>query len=248
MIITRIKWANAKRREVPIVRPAEKGDPVLYLVPLRYVSHSRSGPISTCLDPDHPCLPGSLKSAPHFAQPETMAGSVRVVSVNLNQRSGYGPHHREWTHGDLKLWAEWLNSKGILRHGAKAELETADTAASVTLAKLGQFAIPQIDGIPILRDEYATLSNAVHGSAKGFRMTKDIKETLLWSDAKDQRGKWGTRESTVVAGINLTLLAIFRKDLTGASAPSLRDAVGLALPASKFPDIKTHLQIVIRKP
>jgi len=79
-------------------------------------------------------------------------------------------------------------------------------------------------------------------------MTKDIKETLLWSDAKDQRGKWASRESTVIAGINLTLLAIFRKGLTGASAPALRDAVGLALPASKFPDIKTHLQIVIRKP
>jgi hypothetical protein len=107
--------------------------------------------------------------------------------------------------------------------------------------------IPQIDAMPVLRAEYATLSKAVHASAKSFRMTHDIKETLLWSDAAEQRGKWQTREQEVLLQINLCLLAVFRHELGGAAAPGLRDAIGLAVPTSKFADIKTHMNVVIRK-
>lgn len=108
--------------------------------------------------------------------------------------------------------------------------------------------VPQIDAMPVLRAEYATLSKAVHASAKNFRMTNDIKETLLWSNANEQRGKWQTREQVVMSHINLCLLALFRTDLEGAASPGLRDAIGLAVPASRFGEIKTHMKVIIRKP
>jgi hypothetical protein len=108
--------------------------------------------------------------------------------------------------------------------------------------------VPQIDAMPGLRAEYATLSKAVHASAKSFRMTKDINETLLWSDAKEQQGMWRTREHVVLLNINLCLLALFRRELEGAASPALRGAIGLAVPESTFADIKTHMNVIIRKP
>jgi len=108
--------------------------------------------------------------------------------------------------------------------------------------------VPQIDAMPVLRAEYATLSKAVHASAKSFRMTHDIKQTLLWSDANEQRGKWQTREQVVILHINLCLLTLFRHELAGAASPALRDAIGLAVPASRFSDIKTHMNVIVRKP
>jgi len=107
---------------------------------------------------------------------------------------------------------------------------------------------PSIDAMPVLRAEYATLSKAVHASAKMFRMTNNIKETLLWSDAASERGKWHTREQVVIANINLCLLALFRRELEGAGAAGLRDAIGLAVSPTKWSDIKTHMKVIIHKP
>jgi hypothetical protein len=50
-------------------------------------------------------------------------------------------------------------------------------------------------------------------------MANNIKDTLLWSDAKEQKGKWQTRESAVLRNINLALLALFRSGLGGACSP-----------------------------
>jgi superfamily I DNA/RNA helicase len=44
--------------------------------------------------------------------------------------------HYPWTHGDLKLWSEWLNPKGNLRPGAKDLIEAADDSLPVTTARL----------------------------------------------------------------------------------------------------------------
>jgi hypothetical protein len=108
--------------------------------------------------------------------------------------------------------------------------------------------VPQLDATPILRAEYATLSKAVHASAKSFRMTNDIKETQLWSDDAAQLGKWQTREQVVITSVNYCLLALFRDQLEGGAAPALREAIGLAVPASRLSDIKTHMKVIIRKP
>ncbi|HET6844417.1 MAG TPA: hypothetical protein VFK06_22450 [Candidatus Angelobacter sp.] len=111
-----------------------------------------------------------------------------------------------------------------------------------------RIAAATLDACPTLRNEYATLSKAVHASAKSFRMTNNIKETLLWSAAPEQKGKWRCREQVVIASINLLLLALFRNELSGASAAGLRDAIGLALPPSMLPEVKTHMNVVVRKP
>jgi superfamily I DNA/RNA helicase len=48
--------------------------------------------------------------------------------------SSVGDH--PWSHRDLKLWAEWLNPKGILRPGAKALIDESDDSLSVTTERL----------------------------------------------------------------------------------------------------------------
>ena len=108
--------------------------------------------------------------------------------------------------------------------------------------------VPIVDPMPHIRAEYATLSKAVHASARSFRMTKDIKTTLLWSHAQASLGQWQTRESAVLINLNLLLLAHFREDLVGAAMTSLREAVSLAIPAKLYPEIKAALAVVLRKP
>jgi hypothetical protein len=105
-----------------------------------------------------------------------------------------------------------------------------------------------IDAMPPLRTEYATLSKAVHASAKSFRMTNNIKETQLWSAASDQKGKWQTRERAVISSLNLLLLALYRTQMSGASASALREAIALALPASLLSEVKLQMNVVIPKP
>ena len=48
----------------------------------------------------------------------------------------YGEDHHLWTHGDLAPWAEWLESKGILRHGAKEKLQSHEKRQLVTTERL----------------------------------------------------------------------------------------------------------------
>ena len=45
----------------------------------------------------------------------------RILAL-LVAHPAYGDGHRPWTHGDLALWAECLQAKGILKHGAKKRL------------------------------------------------------------------------------------------------------------------------------
>jgi superfamily I DNA/RNA helicase len=47
-----------------------------------------------------------------------------------------GQNQRLWTHGDLALWAEWIVSKGVLKHGAKKKFQEADTNRPVTVETL----------------------------------------------------------------------------------------------------------------
>ena len=51
----------------------------------------------------------------------------RILSL-LVAHPDFGEGHRPWTNGDVALWAEVLQAKGILRHGMKAKLKAADAA------------------------------------------------------------------------------------------------------------------------
>jgi len=108
--------------------------------------------------------------------------------------------------------------------------------------------VPTVDPMPHIHTEYSTLSKAVHASAKGFRMTNDVKTTLLWSDSVPSLNQWQTREIAVLTNLNLLLVSHFRNGLTGAGAASLREAVGLAIAVNRYPDIKAHLSVTLRKP
>ena len=108
--------------------------------------------------------------------------------------------------------------------------------------------VAQVDPVPHLQKEYSTLSKAVHASAKGFRMTNDIKTTLLFSEAKASLNQWESRERVVITHLNLLLLAHYRAQLAGAAESGLREAIGLAVPASLFAEVQTHLAVVLRKP
>ena len=101
----------------------------------------------------------------------------------------------------------------------------------------------QLTGIPRLKEEYSTLSKAVHGSAKSFRMTVDVQSTLLWSQVVSHLGAWATREQRTVASLNLLLLTLFRDQLHGTSFLDLRRTVSLAVPTQKYPQIRAELGI-----
>lgn len=51
--------------------------------------------------------------------------------------------HRPWTKGDVALWGEVLKTQGILRHGAKSKLKTADPASEVTVETLRNILEPE---------------------------------------------------------------------------------------------------------
>lgn len=59
----------------------------------------------------------------------------RILAL-LAAHPDFGDERRDWTQGDLALWAEWLQSKGILKHGAKKRLQRADPAAPATIETL----------------------------------------------------------------------------------------------------------------
>jgi hypothetical protein len=108
--------------------------------------------------------------------------------------------------------------------------------------------VVSVDPMPRLQNEYSTLSKAVHASAESFRMTNDVRTTLLWSEAKSSLNQWQTREAAVLTNINILLLSHFREQLVGAAESGLREAIGLAVPNSQLPAIKAILKVVLRKP
>jgi hypothetical protein len=65
----------------------------------------------------------------------------RILSL-LVAHPDFGENHRPWTNGDVVLWAEVLQSKGILRHGLKAKLKAAEMSKSATLERLDQIFEP----------------------------------------------------------------------------------------------------------
>lgn len=100
-----------------------------------------------------------------------------------------------------------------------------------------------LTGLDVLKSEYATLSKAVHGSAKNFRMTKDLIDIRLWGNDAHSVGQWATREKSVITALNKLLLYIFAKELLGTKNRALRESIGLIMPGSTCTSFKTELGI-----
>lgn len=102
-------------------------------------------------------------------------------------------------------------------------------------------------GVDVLRQEYATLSKAVHGSAHSFRMTKSGEAVGLNVSSFPELGSWESREKKVLYGINLVLLVFFRPMLQGASNVPLRKAISLVINnVTKQAAIKAKFDVALR--
>jgi hypothetical protein len=105
-----------------------------------------------------------------------------------------------------------------------------------------------VSGLVTLKEEFSTLSRAVHASSRNFRMTVDTTSPLLWSDSLPSLGSWATREKKVILGINLLLLSLFRDQLEGTNFSDLRKSLAWAIPATNHPLIKKELNITLYRP
>jgi hypothetical protein len=105
-----------------------------------------------------------------------------------------------------------------------------------------------LTGLPVLQNEYSTLSKAVHGSAKQFRMTNNLEDIRLWAGDTIAVSQWATRERLLIQSLNLLLLSLFREHLAGAKLLGLRQVVGAVIPKNRHPEIKTALGITLIAP
>lgn len=104
-----------------------------------------------------------------------------------------------------------------------------------------------LSGREILKKEYETLSKAVHGSARSFRMTEDGKAVNLWSTEKRRLSQWRSRENSVLKGLNLLYLTFFREELKGAKQAHLRAVLGFCIPQSKDREIQQAYGVRIKR-
>ena len=93
-----------------------------------------------------------------------------------------------------------------------------------------------------LRSEYSVLSKAVHGSARSFQMTQTGNVTLTNSDDAEH-SKWATRHRSVLLCVNLLLVALYHRSLTGTQQRDLRKAISLAIPDHYQNDIFQNLKV-----
>jgi hypothetical protein len=102
-----------------------------------------------------------------------------------------------------------------------------------------------IAGLDIIKDEYATLSQAVHASAQNFRMTKSSSAILLWNTDKSQAGMWSSRERKVIEGISLLFVCLHRDSLIGSKNSNLREILKYSITDPKKSALKNKLNITI---
>jgi hypothetical protein len=103
-----------------------------------------------------------------------------------------------------------------------------------------------ITGLALIKTEYSTLSRAVHASSKGFRMSPNAREVVLWNADAASLGRWISRERSTLCGLNLLLTAIFRRFLQGAQQIGMRQSLSLVIPKSFHLRIKSELKVTVR--
>jgi superfamily I DNA/RNA helicase len=62
--------------------------------------------------------------------------SANRILALLAGHPEFGDGHRPWTMGDVALWAQWLQAKGVLRHGVKSKLNRFDDTQFATIERL----------------------------------------------------------------------------------------------------------------
>ena len=93
-----------------------------------------------------------------------------------------------------------------------------------------------------LRNEYATLSKAVHGSAESFLMTQGGSIAITNND-KAKYNQWNARHSRALQWLNFLLLVLNSSTLEGSQNIDLRKSVSLAMPSHYHDAIAKHLSV-----
>ncbi|HXA39204.1 MAG TPA: hypothetical protein VNW53_09405 [Phenylobacterium sp.] len=104
-----------------------------------------------------------------------------------------------------------------------------------------------IKGLDVIKAEYATLSKAVHGSTTNFRMTDGVSNVLLWSTEAKRLSMWATRERSVLEGIALLYVCLFRAELAGTKKAALRNMLYFVVSSARAARIRSELKINITK-
>lgn len=102
-------------------------------------------------------------------------------------------------------------------------------------------------GMGLLRQQYGKLSEAVHASSEGFRMSAEGEAVRLWLIDEEHESRWNSYERKALQAVNLVLLTFFREQLNGAAFPQLREAVSFVVPPAKDEDIHRSLGVRIRR-
>lgn len=99
-------------------------------------------------------------------------------------------------------------------------------------------------GLDTLKDEYATLSKAVHASSQNFRMTDSVDKILLWSDDKSKLGMWNSRSKKVIEACCLLTICLNKDSISGTSLPHVRSNLNFAISKAKRKKLKSiHVHI-----
>lgn len=105
-----------------------------------------------------------------------------------------------------------------------------------------------VSGLDAIKEEYATLSKAVHGSAKGFRMTESAAGLLLWNTQNAKLGAWETRHRKVLEALCLLVVALHASKLQGAAHAGLRAVLGHAIGSNRRTQLRDQLHVHIDAP
>lgn len=108
---------------------------------------------------------------------------------------------------------------------------------------------PTLEGVPSnlngmnqLGSEYATLSKAVHGSARTMRMSADGAVNLSSSELA-RLGSWNTRFTKTARACLILIIALRNSKLTGAQNLGTRATLALCLTGAQKAGIKTSLKV-----
>lgn len=99
--------------------------------------------------------------------------------------------------------------------------------------------------ISALKDEYATLSMAVHGSSSLFRMTGSVDYPNIICTDGPKLGMWHTRSSRVCTSLITILISHFQSAFKGAALPHQREVIAAALPAKLKSAVGAELTITL---
>jgi superfamily I DNA/RNA helicase len=113
----------------------EQGKTVMFLASCAYMLH----PLVAILRKNGIPFHNPYRKTNGFWNPlriGTKGSSANRILSLLVGHPEYGDGHRAWTKGDLALWSEWLESKGILKNGAKEIIKTLSGSRVVTMEHL----------------------------------------------------------------------------------------------------------------